>query len=192
VGPFVAYGIAHALGAHGVWALTAAGLMAGVGMAVNTLRKKGLDAVGLLVLLEIVVSIALTLFVRDERLMLIRPSFYTALASVYLTVSACSGRPLSYAGSRRMAAKGGPARIAAYERAWKNSAAFRRTHTFVTLGFAAGLAADSILRVVLVYTLPVDRAAWLSNVPHVTAIVLMIAVSALAGRRFSRLVDEQM
>jgi hypothetical protein len=61
----------------------------------------------------------------------------------------------------------------------------------VTLGFGLALLVDSVLRVLVVYRLPLERAAWLSNVPHVTAMVLMIAVSALAGRKFKRLVDRE-
>lgn len=88
-----------------------------------------------------------------------------------------------------MAARGGPARLAAYERAWRESREFRRTHTGLTLGFGLGLALDSLLRALIVYRYPVERSAWLSNVPHTAAMLLMIASSALAGRRFSRIVD---
>lgn len=192
VGPFAAYFVVQAFGVGGFWALTAAGAVAAISTLANTIRKKGIDAVGLLVIIEIVASLVILVFVRDTRLMLIRPSFYTALASVYLGVSAFVGKPLSYAGSRQMAAKGGPARIAAYERAWERSAEFRQTHRGVTFAFAVCLAVDSILRVVIVYTSGLERAAWLSNVPHVSAMLLMIVCSAMAGRRFHRLVDEQM
>lgn len=190
-GPFVGYAIVHALGAPGVWAMTAAGVVAGLSAAVNSFRRKGIDAVGLLVLTEILAGIAVMIFVRDARLLLIRPSIYTAVAAVFLIVSACSGRPLTYAGARTMAARGGEARLAAYERAWQSSADFRRTHVLVTTGFGLCLGVDSVLRVLIVYHAPLDRAAWLSNVPHMTAMVLMVVTSALAGRRFSRLVDEQ-
>jgi hypothetical protein len=59
----------------------------------------------------------------------------------------------------------------------------------VTFGFGLALVADSVLRVVIVYCYPVERSAWLSNVPHVVAIILIIAASALAGRTFKRLVE---
>ena len=129
------------------------------------------------------------LLVRDPRLMLVRPSLYTGLAAVYLLGSVLAGRPLSYDGARPMAARGGPERLAAYERAWDNSPEFRRTHRLMTAGFGLALAADSVLRVVIVYAVPTARAAWLSNAPRVVAIVLFIGCSALAGRRFKRLVD---
>jgi len=192
VAPFLAYWIVQRFGGHAFWGLTAGGLAVGVSTAVNTVRRKGLDAVGMLVILEIAASIVLLLVVHDPRLMLVRPSFYTGLAAIYLGFTALVGRPLSFAGAKPMAAKGGPARLAAYERAWERSSQFRRAHRMVTLGFGVALLADSILRVVIVYRFPLDRSMWLSNLPHVAAMVLIMAASAFAGRTFKRLVDEQM
>jgi hypothetical protein len=190
-GPFVGYAVAHALGAPGVWAMTAAGMIAALTAAINSFRRKGIDAVGLLILAEIAAMIATMVFMRDSRLAMVRPSIYVAVASIFMIVSAFSGRPLTYAGARVMAARGGDARLVAYERTWQTSPEFRRTHFWVTLAFGLCLAADSMLRVIIVYCAPLERAAWLSNVPHMTALILMLITSALAGRRFSRLVDEQ-
>ena len=191
-GPFIAYFLIKAFGAPVVWAMTIAGTVAALSASVNTVRRGKLDAVGVLVLAEIVASLLLMIFVRDPRLMLIRPSFYTAVAAVFLVSSAFVGRPLTFAGSRQMAASGGPARLVAFERTWERSEDFRRTHRRLTIGFGIALAIDSVLRVVIVYTNSVERSAWLSNVPHVSAIVLIVMISALAGRKFGRLVDEQM
>jgi len=190
-GPFIGYAVAHAFGAPGFWAMTAAGIIAALSAAINSMRRKGIDAVGLFVIVEIATAIAVTVFMRDSRLLLIRPSIYTAVASVFLIASAFSNRPLTYAGARTMAARGGEARLVAYEQTWRSSAEFRRTHFWVTLGFGLCLAVDSVLRVSIVYGTPVERAASLSNVPHTIALVLLFITSALAGRRFSRLVDEQ-
>lgn len=189
-GPLVAYYLVHWFGGGAVVALTLGGLVAGVSTSVNTIRRKGLDRVGVLVILEISASIALLVLVRDPRLLLIRPSFYTAIAACYLMFTAFVGVPLSYIGARPMATKGDPARAAAYERAWEGSAEFRRTHRLVTFGLSVAFLVDSVARVVIVYTVPFDRAAWLSSLPHVSAIVLFVGVSALAGRKFARIVDQ--
>ena len=189
VGPFVAYAIVHWLGAPAFWALTVGGLVAGTSTAINTVRRRGLDTVGTLVVIEIAVSIALTLLVHDERLILIRPSFYTLVAAVYLLYTAAIGKPLTFEAARPIATKGDPARNASYDRAWAASPEFRRTHTMVTTGFGVALIADSVLRVVIVYTTPVDRSMWLSNVPHTVAMILFVIVSAMAGRRFKRLAE---
>jgi hypothetical protein len=76
-----------------------------------------------------------------------------------------------------------------YEGAWQHSAEFRRAHKALTFGFGLALVADSVLRVLIVYRYPLERSVWLSNIPHVIAIVLLIGASALAGRKFKRLVE---
>jgi hypothetical protein len=192
VAPLVAYVVMQALGVGAMWALSIAGVLAGATTLVNSVRRRALDPLGTLVLLELLVSVVLLAVTRDAKLLLIRPSFYTGIAAVYLVTSSLSSTPVSYVGARPMAARGGSERMAAYERAWAHSPQFRRTHRMVTAGFGVALAVDSVLRVLIVYRTPVARAAWLSSVPHTAAIVLMVACSALAGRRFSRLVDSEM
>jgi hypothetical protein len=190
VAPFAAYFIVGKFGAPAFWGLALGGVIAGTSTAINSIKRKKLDTIGILVIVELFASIIFLLVLRDPRLLLIRPSFYTGIASIYLAATAFAGRPLSYDGAKPMAAKDGPERLAAYERAWAESAEFRQTHNFVTWGFALALLVDSILRIVVVYKFPLNRAMWVSNIPHVAAIILIIASSALAGRRFSRIVDQ--
>jgi hypothetical protein len=192
VAPFLAYLVVQRLGIQALWALAAGGAVAGVGAAVNTVRRKGLDRVGVLVLLEIGASIVLLFTTQDPRLLLIRPSFYSAIAALYLIFTVFAGRPLSFDAAKPMAARGGPERLAAYERSWERSGEFRRIHRVVTAGFGLACAADAVLRVVVVYSFPVQQSMWLSNVPHVAAIVLIVAASALAGRAFKRLVEREL
>lgn len=187
VAPFLAYFVVHRFGAGTILALTVGGLIAAASTAVNTIRRKGLDRIGMLVILEIVVSIVMVLEIHDARLLLIRPSFYTAVAAVYLIYTVLVARPLSYDGARPMATQRDPVRMEAYEKMWDQSAELRQTHKMVTFGFGLALMADSILRIIIVYWLPIERSAWLSNVPHATTMLLIVASSAMAGRRFQRI-----
>ena len=187
VAPFLAYFVVHRFGARTILALTVGGLIAAASTAVNTIRRKGLDRIGMLVILEIVASLVMLLVMHDPRLLLIRPSFYTAVAAVYLIYTVFVGRPLSYDGARPMATQGDPLRMEGYEKLWYQSAEFRRTHKMVTFGFGLALMIDSILRIVIVYRLPIERSAWLSNVPHAATVLLIVASSAMAGRRFQRI-----
>jgi hypothetical protein len=187
VAPFLAYFVVHRFGARTILALTVGGLIAAASTAANTIRRKGLDRIGMLVILEIVASIVMVLVIDDARLLLIRPSFYTAVAAVYLIYTVFAGRPLSYDGARPMATQGDPVRMEAYEKLWDQSAEFRQMHRMVTFGFGLAFMADSILRIIIVYGLPIERSAWLSNVPHTTTMLLLVALSAMAGRRFQRI-----
>ena len=106
---------------------------------------------------------------------------------MYLIYTVFVGRPLSYDGARPMATKGDPVRLEWYEKVWDQSAEFRQTHKMVTFGFGIAFMVDSILRIIIVYRLPIERSAWLSNVPHVATMLLIVALSAMAGRRFHRI-----
>jgi hypothetical protein len=185
--PFLAYLVVRKFGAQAVWALTAGGVVAGLSTAINTIRNKGLDRVGALVILEIAASIAMLFLIRDPRLLLIRAALYTGVASVYLMFTVFVGRPISFDGAKPMATHGDPALLAEYEHVWERSPEFRRAHKIVTGGISLALAVDSILRVVIVYRFPLEESMWISNMPHVVAMVLIVACSALAGRRFEML-----
>jgi len=84
VAPFVAYFIVHRFGAPAFWALTAGGLVAGASTTVNSIRRKNLDAVGVLVLLELVASIIFLLVLRDPRL-LFDPPFLLYRHSLHIS-----------------------------------------------------------------------------------------------------------
>ena len=188
-GPLAAYWLTRKLGIPIFWGLALGSIIAVISTAVNSIRHRRIDAVGILVLLELITSIVLLFYLNDPRLLLIRPSIYTGIAAIYLMVNAFSSQPISFQSSRAIATKGDPIRTAAFEQAWRDLPQFRRAHKMLTFGWGFASMVDSILRVVIVYRFPVDRAAWLSNLPHTAAIVVMLGVSALFGRWAGTLVD---
>lgn len=190
--PAAAYALLHALGIPSLVALLVGSVVAVVSTAVNTLRRRRLDGIGVLVLLEIAASVVLQLSTRDARLLLLRPSLYTGIGAVYLVITAFGERPLTYEGAKPIATRGDPQRMVAYERTWERSAAFRRIHRAASAGWGLALLADAVLRVVIVSAFPVERAAWLALAPHLTAIALLCGFGALVGRRARPLVEEQL
>jgi hypothetical protein len=129
---------------------------------------------------------------RDPRFLLAKPSLYTAIAGAYLIGTSFRGKPLSYEGALQMGTKGDPVRAAAFARCWEQAPQFRTTLRIASLGWGLACLIDAVLRVVVVYRFPLDRAAWLSNVPHLTAIAVLMGFSALMGRRTHRMVDAQL
>ena len=189
--PLVTYALLHLLGVPPLVSLIV-GTVVAVGTTVaHTITRKRLDAVGVLVIAEIGVSILLQIVTRDVRLLLVKPSLYSAVGAVYLLSTAFGERPLTYVGAQPMATKGDPQRQIAYARAWSDVPAFRRLHRTATLGWAGAFLADAVLRAVIVYGFPPDRAIWLANVPHLAAIVLLVGFSALVGRKAKPYVEEQ-
>jgi hypothetical protein len=188
-GPLFAWWVTRALGIPVFWGLALGLGIALVSAAINTFRRRKLDAVGILVLLEIVASIALFFWSGSPRMLLIRPSFYSGIAAVYLMGNAFTARPLSLEGSKPMATKGDPARTAAWEKAWQQLPQFRMAHRLLTFGTGVALLTDALLRVIVVYRYSIDRAAWLVHLPHIAAGAILISAWALFGRWAGPLVD---
>jgi len=191
VAPILTYFVLHGVGVPPLASMIVGTLVAVISTVAHTIRRKKLDGAGLLVIAEIGISILLQFLTGDPRLLLVKPSFYSFAAAVYLAFTAFGDRPLTYEGSRPMATRGDPQRTIAYEQVWQESPAFRVLHRGATLGWALAFLADAVLRAVIVYAFPMEKALWLANVPHTAAILLLVGFSALVGKRAKPLVDTQ-
>jgi hypothetical protein len=192
LGPMVAFFVLNKLGVPPLRSLLVGSAIALGSTAINTVRRRRMDRVGVLVLIEIAISILLLFVWRDPRFLLAKPSFYSAIAGVYLIATSFRGKPLTYDGALQMGTKGDPVRAAAFARCWEKSAQFRNNLRIASLGWGLACLADAVLRVVVVYRFPLERAAWLSNLPHLAAIALLMGFSALMGRKTHRLVDQEL
>jgi intracellular septation protein A len=183
--PTAGYFLLHWAGLPDIWALTIAGAATGVNALVNTIRRGRLDALGLLVVAEITVSVALVAITADPRLILARPTVYLAVAGVVNLISCVAGRPLSYTAATPMATKGDPVRALAYERAWHHSPELRAIHRQLTAGIGLAMLVYAILRVLIVYSFSTGTAVLVQEVPGLLLIALLVVV--LIRRRVPRL-----
>ena len=133
--PTALYFVLTELGASPVWALSVAGAATAVSTVVTTVRRGRLDGVGVLVIVEIAISLALLLVTADPRFLLLKPSIYTLITAGYLYLTCVVGRPVGYEAATPMATGGDPRRLAAYREAWVCSAPFRRRERLVTATF---------------------------------------------------------
>jgi hypothetical protein len=125
---------------------------------VNLFRgRRRLDGFALLVLVELAATIALTSVNNDPRFVLIRPSFYTTIAGVYVLTTVWTERPFMMQVTKAVAAGGDPVRAEAFERAGRESTRFRRAEQAMTIGLALVLFAEAALRIVTVMSHPASR-----------------------------------
>jgi hypothetical protein len=125
---------------------------------VNLFRgRRRLDGFALLVLVELAATIALTSVNNDPRFVLIRPSFYTTIAGVYVLTTVWTERPFMMQVTKAVAAGGNPVRAEAFERAGRESTRFRRAEQGMTIGLALVLFAEAALRIVTVLSHPASR-----------------------------------
>jgi len=192
IAPMAAFFVLNKLGVPAIWGLLLGSAIALGSTTINTVRRGHLDRVGMLVLIEIAIYIVLLFVWRDPRFLLAKPSFYTAIGGVYLIATSFRGKPLTYDGALQMGTKGDPVRASAFARCWERSSQFRNTLRIASFGWGLACLVDAVLRVVVIYRFPLDRAAWLSNLPHLAAIAILMGFSALMGRTTHRLVDEEL
>jgi intracellular septation protein A len=189
--PTAGYFLLHWAGLPDIWALTIAGAATGVNALVNTIRRGRLDALGLLVVAEVAVSVALAAITADPRLILVRPAVYLAVAGVVNLVSCVAGRPLSYAAATPMATKGDPVRAVAYERAWHHSPELRAIHRQLTAGIGLAMLVYAVLRVLIVYSFSTGTAVLVQEVPGILLIALVVVLIRLRVPRLRRIVDAE-
>jgi hypothetical protein len=189
--PTAGYFVLHWAGLPDVWALTIAGSATALNAALNTVRRGRLDALGLLIVAEIAVSVALVASTDDPRLILARPAVYLAVAGVVNLVSCFAGRPLSYTASTPMATKGDPQRAVAYERAWHHSAELRAIHRQLTAGIGVAMLLYAVLRVLIVYSFPTATAVLAQELPGLVLLALVVALIRSRVPRLRRIVDAE-
>ena len=117
-------------------------------------RRRRVDAVSLLALAGIALSLLAFVGGGSAHLLQLREKLVTALIGLVFLGSAAVGRPLIYQLARAGLARRKPSELAAFEGLRDNSC-FRRSMTFMTLVWGFGLLAEAALSCVLVYTLSV-------------------------------------
>jgi hypothetical protein len=129
-------------------------------------------------LLMMVLGVSLAWLTGDPRLLLAKSALLTARAGLYCVVI-CLGRPLCYETAKPFATGGDPDRLADWEFAWQHSAALRRSLRVLTMVWGVDFLAESVARVVIVYSLPMNQAVLAAQIPGVVAIVVLVVTTRL-------------
>lgn len=147
----------RAAGHSDMAAITAGTVLLALVQGVRLMRgHRKLDGFALLVLVELAATIILTSISNTPRLLLIRPSFYTAIAGFYVLSSLWDERPLMMQITKPMATEGDPVRAEAFERAGRESVRFRRAEQGMTAGLGIVLLAEALLRVWTMWSHPLS------------------------------------
>jgi len=185
--------IVHVSGSDRLAMVLGTGVLAVMQGARLVRGRTRLDGFALLVLVELAATILLTSITSNPRFVLIRPSFYTVIAAIYVLTTVWTPRPFIMQVSKPMAAGGDPVRAEAFERAGRESPRFRRAEQAMTIGLALMLLAEAVLRAVTVFSRPASSvlasSLW-SQIPAIGLFVLYFAVARLIFiPRASREVD---
>ena len=151
------YYVLRAVGVDVIWSLTIPGIVVGIFAAANTLRRRKLDMVGLLVLVELAATLSLSFITHDPRIAASRQPLYTLIGGVFCLVTLFGSVPFTAAATPSLATFGSPVRARAFEIAWRDSVRYRTQQRKLTIAIGTILIADAIVRTLVIYSFPASQ-----------------------------------
>lgn len=149
--------LSHRAGWSTASAVAVAALFPAASIAVNALRRRRLEWIGLIVLVTLAGAIGVVLFTGNVRLALLKAVPGAALFGLACVASLGARRPLMFFVARQFTAGDDPAKLAAWN-ARLDSAGFRRAMRLLTLVWGAAFLAKSAAWAACAYFLPLDLA----------------------------------
>ena len=123
---------------------------------VELVRKRRVDALSVLVVTGIALSLIAVAGGGSVRFLQLREKLVTALIGLIFLGSAAIGKPLIYQLARATIRRRSPSELASFE-ALRDNVFFRRTMTLMTLVWGGGLVLEAGLSAMLVFAVPVQE-----------------------------------
>jgi len=176
-----------------IWPLLIASIAPAIGNVMSIIRQRRLDYIGVIVILGLLFTIVASLVTGDQKLLLIRESFFTGGYGVVCLLSLLFPRPLMFVIGRHFVAGNDPVRAAQYNASWQ-SPDVRASMRLITLVWGIGLLGEFVIRLVLIYTLSTAQVLAYSSIILFIITVLLIAWTVRYGvsrRRQTALQQQQ-
>jgi hypothetical protein len=157
--PLVTYYALHAAGVGNWFALLAATLVAGARIVLVAVRQRVLNAFGFIMLVIFGLGLVLSFVTGDVRFLVLKDSIGTGVLGLCFLGFALAGHPLTLAATRTWA----PERAAAMAERYRTVPAVRHGHFVASMVWGLGLLAEALLRVLLVFLLPISVVVGLST-----------------------------
>ncbi|MFB9837139.1 VC0807 family protein [Actinoallomurus acaciae] len=181
--PVIVYYALHLFGASAVLSLAAATAVSLGRTLFVAARDRRLDGFAALMAVMFGIGLALTLITGDPRVALAKDSVMSGVAGAAFLGSCVVGRPLMFAMARRVLPE---ARQAEADDRWRNDPGYRSRLVVLSLIWGVILLTEALVRIVLVYTLPVDVMVGLSQGLQFAAIGLAVLCSVVYVRQVRR------
>ncbi|WP_228002394.1 VC0807 family protein [Nocardia australiensis] len=150
--PLVIYYALHLLGVGDTVALLAATALSAVRIVWGAVRERSLNPFATVMFIAFGVGAALALISGDPQFMLLKNSFITGAVGLVFLATALRGRPISLAAVQTF----DPSRSAQFTEQYRVDPRIRHGHRVSTTVSGTVLVLESLLRIPLVYLLPVS------------------------------------
>ena len=179
--PAAVYFSLHYFGVADLLALTIAGGVSGINAIVDIIRHRKFRSVSLLVFIMFGVSIAMMIFIKDPRIILLKPAIFIEVGAIYCFISTFK-RPLIMDGVQPMATDGNPEKIELWKQAWLDNTLFKKRIRIANVLVSIAIALEGVSRAYIAFHLSLQKAVIYSNLP----IILLFVFFALLGRFYMR------
>jgi hypothetical protein len=168
--PLAAFYGLSALGMNDWVSLLAATVVSGLRTAWTAIRARRLNPFSTVMLAVFGVGLALAFVTADPRLMILKDSAGTAVVGLLFLVTTLAGRPLTLEAHKAWS----PGEAAEIDRAWAGDPEARHVYRVTSLGWGVGLLVEAVVRVPLVFLVPVEIMVGLSTAMWIVTVVLLI------------------
>lgn len=168
----LAYGVARLLGYSPFTGLVAGTVVAGLRVVWVVVRQRQVDPFAFFMMGIFGLGLVLSLVTGSPRFLLVKESFGTGAAGLAFVLTCRRGKPLAYHASQRVAAPTVEERDA-WARLWDTEPVFRQRFRTMSLVIGAALLVEALIRIPMIYALPIDAMAVLS--PVLTPVVITLA-----------------
>ncbi|HEY6275203.1 MAG TPA: VC0807 family protein [Streptosporangiaceae bacterium] len=183
-GPLVAYSLLRSHGESEVTALVLSGVFPAFGVALGIVRRRRVDAIGVLVLLGIAVGTILGLVSGSARLVLIEGSVPTGVFGLVCLGSLWTSRPLMYRFALEFFGPDTPKGRDFADR-WQYHS-FRHTFRVITAVWGLAYLAEAAARVVIIETTSTGTALAISKVMPFAVAGVLVAWMLVYGQHAKR------
>ncbi|MFD1532151.1 VC0807 family protein [Pseudonocardia aurantiaca] len=180
--PLVAYYGLHLLGVGDWTALLAATLLAGVRIVVGMVRERVLNPFATVMLVVFGLGVLLALVTGDAEFVLLKNSIITGAVGLVFLATSLVGRPLTLAASKSFQ----PERAAEIDEQYRTNPGARHAHRLSSTVWGAGLLLEALVRVPLIYALPISVMVGVSEALSVVTFGALIGWNIWYARRATR------
>ncbi|MFI1768322.1 VC0807 family protein [Streptomyces sp. NPDC020800] len=178
----VFYGL-RAAGVGLWWAVLASAVPPLVEGVLTVVRERRVGMLGVLVLSLVILGAALSAVTGSARFMFAKDGWMTGVVGLVF-LGSLRGQPIIY---RILSSVARGDRRTQVERNWEASPTFRHVMRLLTVVWGVGLLLDSVVRVVLAYTLPIDSVMLWTSLQYVALFVSLEIFSRRYGRKPARI-----
>jgi hypothetical protein len=170
--PCLVFFVLRRTGVSDVTALSAGAAIPAAVLVAKAVSKRRLDKLAAFILVTFVIGIAVSFLSGNPKVTLLRESVYTGVFGLVMLASLLAKRPLPFQFAQQFAGDGSD--NSPLEQRWRQEPAFRSAFRTMTAVWGGVMLVDALLRLLVVFLVPVDTGVAVSPLILIVAMIGLI------------------